>query len=367
MSASSVGGGRRASDGDAAAANPRGLGRNRHAALAVVQNALLGGVLYGWTSIDRTLLVASPEEGGAGIDPQQATRIFSVASSASMLSALLLGALLDVAGPRACSVASHALVAAGFALFATLPSASSSSGGSGGSFGRCAVAAVLLAFGGPGIQVSVVHVSNLFRHRQFLVLSAVTGSMSLSFSVFAVFDWLWQQYRNKGVSVDKLFGVYAGIVAASLIASWRVWPDEPFPPQPRSEEIEGSGGGLPSLSAEEQYAEAVTGHHHVLPEHPHETCSIQESRVAGRDDTAPLVEAAKTQDSRTSLHDQPFSRQLSSPPYLVSVVFLLVTCFLANFYIASFSTEVRNFSTGLGKCVVCDPRALILLPFLTSK
>jgi hypothetical protein len=332
---------------------PRRPRRNRLAALAILQNALLGGVIYGWTSIDRTLLVASLEDGGAGLMPQQTTRIFSVASSASMLSALLLGALLDAGGPRACSVASHALVAAGFVLFAT--AASSSSGDNNSSFERCAVAAVLMAFGGPGIQVSVVHVSNLFLHNnRYLVLSAVTGSMSLSFSVFTAFDWLWQKYRRQGMSIRTLFGFYSGVVLASMMASWLVWPDESLP----SSDGNSNDDGLLSSTAEEQYAEAVTGdHHHVLePGY----LMRDDRRVADnevprrRDDAAPLVRTAKQQEDvdevdyctlehdQVVLKDETFRRQVISAPYLVSVLFLVVTCFLANFYIASFSTEAST-------------------------
>jgi hypothetical protein len=312
--------------------------------LALVQNALFGGVLYGWASIDRSLLVASKEEGGAGLTPHQATHAFAVASSVSMLATLLLGAVLDACGPRACSVVSHMAIAFGFAAF-----------GAAASWQHYVVGASLMAFGGPGIQVSVVHISNLFPTRQFFVLSGLTGSMSLSFSVFSAFDYLWDTHAAEGMSVRHMFGGYAVLAIASLVASCVVWPDESFPPPPPREllDLEGDQDHVPT--AEEEYAEAVTAHSHLVMEQPLQSYL----RHNGDDDEQEEAEMSRLlrkpsylQSSNVlreggdpnlvSLKDQPFSRQLASSQYLLPVLAFLVACFLANFYVASFSTEVRN-------------------------
>jgi Major Facilitator Superfamily len=315
--------------------------------LALVQNALFGGVLYGWASVDRTLLVASDEAGGAGLAPEQATHAFAVASASSMLATLVLGAVLDAHGPRACSVVSHAAIAAGFALFAFAAQ-----------WQHCAVAgASLMAFGGPGIQVSVVHISNLFPNRQFFVLSGLTGSMSLSFSVLSIFDFLWETYGVAGgMSVRRMFGGYAVLAVASLVASCLVWPDESFPPPP-SKPILDPQHHQRAPTAEEEYVEAVTAHSHLVMEQPlqsylrhndggeeEEEEEAEMSRLMRKpsylESSAALSEGGDPH--LVSLKDQPFVRQLSSPQYLWSVLAFLVACFLANFYVASFSTEVRG-------------------------
>ncbi len=77
------------------------------ALFACLQNALVGGVIYGLASIAGTLLVASIEDGGANLSLQDSTKIFSIASSLSMASCLLLGLVLAHSVSR---VVSSALV-----------------------------------------------------------------------------------------------------------------------------------------------------------------------------------------------------------------------------------------------------------------
>jgi len=56
----------------------RGCGDGRsNASYWTVHNGLLGGVLFGWASIDHTLLEAPIEEGGAGLNLDDTARIFS--------------------------------------------------------------------------------------------------------------------------------------------------------------------------------------------------------------------------------------------------------------------------------------------------
>lgn len=325
--------------------------------VALVQNALFGGVLYGWASIDRSLLVASKEEGGAGLAPHQTTHAFAVASSASMLATLVLGAVLDAYGPRACSVMSHMAIAFGFAAF-----------GAATTWQHYVVGASLMAFGGPGIQVSVVHISNLFPDRQFFVLSGLTGSMSLSFSVFSAFDWLWEKHQADGMSVRHMFGGYAVLAIASLVTSCLVWPDASFPPPRTASEILGAEH-VPT--AEEEYVEAVTAHSHLVMEQPLQSYLRQDdqeaemSRLMRKPSYLQLTTVLSEggDPHLVSLKDQPFQRQLASPQYLLPVMAFLVTCFLANFYVASFSTEVRHTCACAWTMNPCEPRTVHSRPY----
>jgi hypothetical protein len=216
-----------------------------------------------------------------------------------MLASLVLGSVLDASGPRVCSVLAHISIVAGFAVF---------------SAGRHAAGAVLMAFGGPGIQASVVHISNRFGRRRYLVLSGLTGSMSISFSVFGAFDWIWERYRYQGMSVKRLFGSYAFVAAASLIASWIAWPDEAFPVP-----VEGPSYGL----ANEERRANASGRIKDAGDPPE------------GDDDLPV-------GPRPALQNQTFREQISSRAYHQSALFLLVTSYLANLYVASYSTEART-------------------------
>jgi MFS family permease len=65
------------------------------ALLAVLQNSLVGGLVYGWASIDRSLLVKD-----ANLTFNETTAIFSWACSVGMFSSLLMGPILDHYGRK---------------------------------------------------------------------------------------------------------------------------------------------------------------------------------------------------------------------------------------------------------------------------
>ena len=145
------------------------------AVLACLQNSLVGGLVYGWASLNSTLLTTEPfPRGGCGLTLADTTVIFAMASCTGMASTLLLGFCLDRFGPRVCSVTSHVAIAAGCQLFAASTA-----------FTGFALATCLIAFGGPGIQVSIVHLANLFPKNQFTALAMLNGTISISMSVFA--------------------------------------------------------------------------------------------------------------------------------------------------------------------------------------
>jgi hypothetical protein len=63
---------------------------------ALLQNALTGGLIFGWASIDGTLLISEESDGGAGVPLEKTTLVFSWAGLA-MVSSFFLGVILDAA------------------------------------------------------------------------------------------------------------------------------------------------------------------------------------------------------------------------------------------------------------------------------
>lgn len=316
------------------------------ALLAVLQNSLVGGLVYGWASIDRTLLVSD-----ANLSYDQTTTIFSAAVFFGMFSSLLLGPVLDFYGPRKCSALSHLIVGMGCQIFAMA-----------NSFTGFLVGTIFITFGGPGIQLSLVHLCSLFPSNQYLALSAINGSISFSFSVFAAFAAIWESTE---ISFRTLFSLHAFIILLSMIASWFIWPDKPYelPETPKNDKKNCE----PTLH--EQLAEAalihrntlqqVVGmtdiHRHSLVEastlHRHSLMAEQplESFLRQGDKTIlsrhhSFVESrkalAKGEELLVSLKDMPFWKQFTSGTYIRAVLIFLTTCFMANLYVASISTEV---------------------------
>ena len=142
--------------------------------------------------------------------------MFVLANFCNFLGPLLLGIVLDNYGPRMCSALSSILIALGFSLFAISDVVS---------FPMFIPGMCLIAFGGPGVQNSIIHLSNLFPSLKASATAIITGSFQLSFSVFFILDQLWVfdhwNYR-------QLFFLYAGVCVLNTFLSLFFWPDQPY-------------------------------------------------------------------------------------------------------------------------------------------
>jgi hypothetical protein len=301
------------------------------AVLACMQNASIGGVLYGWASIDRTMLAASTADGGAALNLAETTRIFSWASSAALVSTIFLGGyVLDRYGPRICSIVSHVIIGSGCYLFSISTT-----------FWHYAIAASLITMGGPGIQLSIINFANTFPHNQFLAMSILNGTICISFVMFTLFDWIWSEF---GVSFRTLFLGLCLVTTISMVATYRYYPDKSF-------EISSTVAADEKLTANsfessqvEKYAEEITSHTHLI-EQPLDSY-LRDSKKDRFDRSVSYILSKKAiqngNEEYISLKDRPFRNQIFSASYARLLLVFLVTSFFANFYIASFSTEVRS-------------------------
>lgn len=142
----------------------------------------MGGILFGWASISGTLLTSSPSDGGSGLTRDAVHVLFVVASFFNFLGPLVLGIVLDTYGPRVCSMLSITLIGLGCFLFSVSDVEK---------FPLFMPAICLIAFGGPGAQNAIIHLSNLFPAWKATATALITGSFQLSFVVFFIFDQLW--------------------------------------------------------------------------------------------------------------------------------------------------------------------------------
>lgn len=329
------------------------------AVFACAQNALIGGIVFGWASIDRTMLKATENEGGADLAPSQTTQLFTYASSTSMLSTLFLGPLLDAYGPRICLMVSQTLVLIGCACFSRAEY-----------FWQFIVGVFLMAFGGPGMGISIIHVANLFAKNQFLAVSCLSGSVTLSFTILAVLNAIWEAYQT---SFRALFGGYCVIIMASMVGTLICSPDDPY-------ELDESSGDDADLDEEEyhpslerEYIEATIqtyGHHHkdhflLTDESLNGNLRIGDIKHADDETTQEEFErrrrlflkrhsffqsekALQSGDEAVarlvSWKDQSFYVQVTSPTFTRAIVVFVATSFLANFTIASLTTELEDLS-----------------------
>lgn len=142
--------------------------------------------------------------------------MYVVAQFFNYMGPFFFGMVLDFYGPRVCSVISIATITVGCCMF----------GLSNQSTRPIFIPAMcLIAFAGPGVQNSIVHLSNLFPDAKASALAYIIGSFSLSFIVLFVFDQLWLFMH---LNYQQLFLGYSVICVLNMIISILLWPDNSY-------------------------------------------------------------------------------------------------------------------------------------------
>ena len=256
---------------------------------AMVQITLGAGLIVGWPGIAGSMLVEPMATGGAGLTLDQTTQLYSLAAAVNYVAPLFLGLVLDNFGPRACSFLANAIVAVGLTIFSTAET-----------FSTFSVGICFVAFGGPSVQQSLLHIGNMFGERRFFVMGMVAESITLSFAVLPLLDIAWENLPGDG-SFRVLFAGLASLVVCSSVGSLLLWPDAPY-------EIFKS-------KVSEEGADAVL--------------------LVGEEMVKPAIDV-------DDLKTKSFAEQLTSWVYVRLVMFFIVTSWLANFYIATVTTEVGS-------------------------
>ncbi len=244
-----------------------------------LQNTLAGGLIYGWTGISNTILITPIDEGGAGLSPSTTMSIFSAASSISCATQFLLGMIQDHYGPRVCSIFSNACVGLGCFVF-VFKAAHGHDELEMPMQWTFYLGAMLMGAGGPGVQLSIVHIGNLFPGIENTVMGCILNTITLSFAVFPWFSSMW----SGGAEFIYLFRMLGATIWILALVSMFLWPDVPFD----------------NASVEDS---------HIPVKHP-----IIEA--GGRDDSCFLVRDASATDFSLSLETKALS---GSPPLSISI------------------------------------------------
>mmetsp|Transcript_5518 Transcript_5518/g.7596 ORF Transcript_5518/g.7596 Transcript_5518/m.7596 type:complete len:553 (-) Transcript_5518:736-2394(-) len=182
---------------------------------ACFQNVLCAGVLFGWSAISETLLI--DKHTGPGLSPRCIQAIYVIACMTSFCAGLPFGMLMDWCGPRFCNVTSSLSVAVG-SLICSLANKSNRS--------ACfMIGIVIIAFGGAGSQISVIHLTNLFPSAKGLITSIFTSCFNLSYMVFLLFSKVWE---TSSITFHEMFFTYSLLGFACAIVGGMLFPDKPF-------------------------------------------------------------------------------------------------------------------------------------------
>ncbi|CEO96117.1 unnamed protein product (mitochondrion) [Plasmodiophora brassicae] len=173
-------------------------------ALSWVQIAASGGAIFGIASL-RAILQDMAE-----FSSMDLVGLGTVGVTAGTLSQFVMGIALDRFGPRLTSFMSLLTAALGMFFLSLSTSAT-----------LCVYpAVVLIGLGGPGAQVSVIHLSALFPGHSALIVSLQCAAFQVSFLVFLVF----KHVIGTGVPLSAVAGVFGAFLVILAMSSLLVWP-----------------------------------------------------------------------------------------------------------------------------------------------
>ena len=283
--------------------------------LACQQNMTMGGIIFGWASISGSLLVSAVEEGGPGLTREYVHIMFVIASFFNFLGPLLLGIVLDSYGPRICSILSISCIAVGCALFA-MSSVDKSP--------YFIPAMCLVAFGGPGAQNAIIHLSNLFPYWKATATAVITGSFQLSFIIFFIFDYLWQRSWN----YRSIFLTYSAFCVFNIILSALVWPDKAFNFDTQLQ-IDKGTQDLESIKLESEALKNQMG----LIRYP--------SQIMKKATNSPFFSTSDYTEHK-NLKELNLKDQILSSTYIYVCMFFVITSFWCNFFIGTIDLQLGD-------------------------
>jgi len=203
-----------------------------------------------------------------------------------------------------------------------------------------------MAFGGPGIPTSVVHLANLFPNNCFLVMTTITGSTTLSFSILSIFDILWSRYN---IGFRSLFGWYTVVIIVSAISAFILWPDTTYHADDFVTENDARYDALnqDNPPTEQHFVTSLVEHEHLIEQPLDATLRVNEDHRLDRHGSYLLSRQAMESGNATalaniSLKDLPFRSQVSNGCYWRIAILFVAFSFFANFYVASVTVEVSQ-------------------------
>lgn len=187
--------------------------RNFYLFMAFVQVGLFAGTTYGWTNLKECLQRDGVYVGDSN-EERKYSLIFTIGAWLNQGGRFVLGFLLDRYGVKISTIVSSALSLIGGLMVAmtNIPE---------GKIDLLLPGFAILSFGGPGLQISLQCVSNLFANRG-AVISILVWGFQISYAPYLLLN----EFKKSGWIKNRqpYLYVYASIAGLFVIVNYFLWP-----------------------------------------------------------------------------------------------------------------------------------------------
>ncbi|KAF1817200.1 amino acid transporter [Eremomyces bilateralis CBS 781.70] len=318
--------------------------------IAVVVCWLASGIVFGFAALKPVLIaegvyqeLCTDDEGGetgTGCVEQdiRLNLFFTVASVATNVSALPIGAILDRYGRRVLYVAGSILLAAGSVLMGlafAIPA-----------FDGYIVANILLALGGSAIFIPSFQLAYAFPKHSGIIVALVTGSFDASAAVFLFYRLAYEASARVFAPAYFFFG-YTLVPVLIVVLEFLVMPPKSYHTGPElRQKIEKAQDSMRDIHDSDDEIESRAELRQVRAERAkrRERRASQLEELVGVE--AERIEKAEYEKERRIvsevwgvLHGQPAHRQMLSPWFIGLLLLTMLQMLRMNYFIATLDSQ----------------------------
>lgn len=340
---------------------------------AVLWNLLAAGPVFGFAALKPILISegvyadvckASTTDNEPCVEQDlKLNFIFTVAAGLTNIVAFFVGFVLDNHGPRVCGFIGSFLLAWGSLTMAFAPTSKFDSLRSWfPSLDPYLCGYSLLALGGPFVFISTFQLANTFPKHSGKILASITGAFDTSSALFMIWRLIYQNYTSK-LGIQQFFTGYLVVPVFIFLCQLFIMPTSSYVSLgvTRKFEIEGldadgnlvlgddGARAIPDSGVREEAIRRQSVSAQSTP-------SVNNKRVRQvstlADRRKSILEEHVSQRLEQSthgiygiLHDEPVSKQLATPWFVLMLCFTVICMLRINYFVATVRSQ-ENYLLG---------------------
>lgn len=293
--------------------------------------------------------------------------MFTVAAALTNVSALLIGRVLDIYGPKVCGLIGALFLYLACFTFIYAKQIDHL-------IDPYVIGYALMALGGPFAYISSFQLSNSFPKKSGSILALITGAFDASSAVFLVYRIVYNKSMG-AFTLDKLFKCYLFVPLFITIAQFAVMPSDSYKTSPETKFCveqhvpEGANeGDVLVIENEGPSSSSANETDALLGNHANETSYTRRRDSIGDALKQPYAEEGEANLVKYSggifgiLHGYSARYQLETPWFYLMCMFATIQMLRLNYFVATIGSQYSYLFHSVAKSEQLTKLFDILLP-----
>ncbi|KAG7664286.1 uncharacterized protein J8A68_002201 [[Candida] subhashii] len=256
--------------------------------------------------------------------------MFTVAAMLTNVTALLIGRILDIYGPKVCGLIGSALLY--LACFSFIFSKKVTF------IDPYLIGYGLLALGGPFVYISSFQLSNSFPKKSGTILALISGAFDASSAIFLIYRIIYT--NSKGTfTLEKFFGVYLIVPTFITILEIFIMPTESYHTSPNNtlciNDQENVGHAISPPSSGSEITSLLEPSSNPMPHHD----SLGDSLMQPYAEEGEEILVVNSGGIFGILHGYSWQYQLRTYWFILICLFSIIQMLRLNYFVATIGTQ----------------------------